>query len=174
MELAVMRFARIRLPHNPRNLKIQSKKSVKNSVLLDGRRITDKILHTPKLISGKGELYGEHCFEQFNRLQMLYADKQEEILSVPGVGAFCAVLSELSLAAEPMDGVILFSFTFTCYDGKNVSKKISEKSTYRVKQDENLWDVSYTSGVDIDKLLKLNPWIRTPWSIKEGEEVKLG
>ncbi len=42
-----------------------------------------------------------------------------------------------------------------------------------VGADENLWEIAGRYGVSPERLLELNSWIRDPFELKEGREVKL-
>ena len=46
--------------------------------------------------------------------------------------------------------------------------------SYIADTDECLWDVSYESRVEIEKLLSLNPWIKRPDEpLKKGRVIRL-
>lgn len=173
MKLAVMRFAGEELAHNPKTLRIERRRSVNNEYLLGGGCMTGSCNENPVEISGTGELYGDDCFDRFNHLVSVYRGGKPYVLALPGFGAVRAVLSKLDLSAEPKDGVIAFSFVFTEYFDGKAARKISPESVYIAKEGESLWDIAYKNDISIEELLSLNTWIRNPWVIEKGSEVRL-
>lgn len=173
MELAVMRFAGRNLPHNPKTLKAERSRGISSVSILGGKNVMKRIEEKTSKISGTGELYGKDCFEQYNELARLHFLNKADVLSVPGIGSFKAVLSDLQLLAEPKNGVISISFEFTRVDDSDAAQPISPLECHKAASGESLWDISYKYNIPIESLLALNPWIRNPWEIEVGKEVRL-
>lgn len=172
MQLAVMRFGGLSLPHNPKTLKIAKSKKISCVNLLSGESRVSGVCDDISKISGTGELYGSDCFLQYERLLRLHFQNKSEVLAIPDVGAVKAVLSDITLLAEPKNNVISIGFEFQTVNDEGLAVKISENKYCTAKKNESLWDISYRCGVAIEKLVELNPQIRNIMALSDGEEVR--
>ncbi len=173
MELAVMRFGGTSFHHNPKTLAVQYEKQLAANSLVSGKTILQRTTENPVSISGTGELYGTSCFEQWNTLLSLYAGHARGVLTVPEVGAFVAVLSQLKLSAQPVEDVLTFSFTFTVTDNPNEAATVSTEEYTVAETGETLWDIAYRTDVPIDNLVTLNPWVKSVREVDEGARVRI-
>lgn len=173
MQLAIMRFGGMNLPHNPKTLKIAKSKKISSINLLGGESKVSGISDGISKISGIGELYGEDCFMQYERLLRLHFQNKAEVLAIPEVGAFKAVLSDITLLAEPKNNVISLSFEFQAVNDDSKGEKISENKYCTALKNESLWDISYRCNTTIEKLIELNPQIRNIMELSVGEEVRI-
>lgn len=173
MNMALMRFGEISLPHNPKTLKIEHTQSISNISLLEGTQRVNGVTKELIKVKGTGELYGKKCFEQYNKLQTLFLNQKEEVLSIPEIGSVKAVLYKLELSADPKDDLLTVSFEFRQVNNSELSEKITQPEYCTARKGECLWDIAYIYKTDIERLAGLNPWIRNIWNIEEGKEVKL-
>lgn len=173
MELAVMRFGGIFLPHNPKTLKLVRGKKVKSAEFLNGGKKIVGVLDDIAKISVSAELYGEDCFSQYERLLRMYFSDEVQTLALPELGAVKAVLSKVTLLAEPINNVISVALEFQTEAGIDSAEKISISKSVIVCKGESLWDISYRCGVSVEKLIELNPQIRFIMELKEGEKVRI-
>lgn len=173
MNMALMRFGEISLPHNPKTLKIEHTQSISNINLLEGTERVNGVTKDLIKVKGTGELYGKKCFEQFNKLQKLFFRQKEEVLSIPEIGSIKAVLYKLELSAEPKDDLLTVSFEFKQVNDSGLAEKITQPDYCTARECECLWDIAYIYQTDIEKLAELNPWIRNIWDIEDGKKVRL-
>lgn len=173
MELAVMRFGGISLPHNPKTLKLVRNKRVNSVGLLNGGRRIVSILDEVSRISGTAELFGEDCFLQYEKLLRLHFSNELQTLALPELGAVRAVLSKVTLLAEPTNNVISAAFEFQTEAASDCAERISSPSSHIVCKGESLWDISYECGISVERLVELNPQIRFITDLNEGEKVRI-
>ena len=170
MKLIPMRFKGVTWRHNPRELTFESEKQINElhapyagcTVQDTGRR--------GMTVKGEGELFGDDCMEQFERLYALFQEGGSGVLAIPKLGAVYAVFEELKLKGVPKPDVLTYSFTF-----REVMERVPAEvqTAYTAAQGETLWDVSYRFDIVIDRLVALNPWVRRPDEDVGGREVAL-
>ncbi len=168
-----MRFGGISLSHNPKTLKITRSKKINSVGLVGGTVKLSNVCDNISKISGTGEIYGDDCFLSYDRLLRMCFKNKADILAVPELGAFKAVLEDIAILAEPRENFLSVSFTFRAVSAGREPEKILPEKYYTAAEGESLWDVSYKFGVTVESLVKLNPQIRKILDLKEGEEVRL-
>lgn len=169
---AVIRFGGVSLSHNPEKLTVKRKKNVAVDILLSGNIAKEKVFTEGDTIQGRGELFGEHCEEDYKLLARMCRKSTAAVLSVPRLGAFTAVLSQLSLAAEPKENYIAVEFVFTAVRGE-YHPKLTKERYYHAKQGDDLWVIAHETRSDISKLAELNPQIRNIRSLEKDSVITL-
>lgn len=172
MKLARMRFDTVTLYHNPKTLEINHTQTVTSGSLLNGVSFSGAEDNL-RIVKGKAELFGEDCFEQFNSLSELCFGKKPSLLSLPGIGTMTAVITKLHLTANPADNVLAVSFEFSEVPNSYAAQKITKPHIHVVNENESLWDVSYIHKIDIERLVELNPWLKSLWDLDTGAEVRI-
>ena len=170
MKQAPMRFKGFEWRHNPREISFKCERNVGElSFPFNGSKLSEtgrKCL----VIRGKGELFGEDCLEQFDRLVELFRDSGEGLLTLPGMKPFYAVFESVSVTGSPKPDVLGYSFVFR----ESPQKTRTTGHSFCVTRDgESLWDVSYRFGVPIDRLVELNPQIKRPDIVAKGSVIRL-
>lgn len=173
MSLALMKFGSYTFSHNPKTLVVDKSSRVTNVTLADGSPLFTNVSDGIRRVSAIAELFGKDCFEQYNSLDRMCRTGKWEVLSVPEVGSFKAVLSDIKLSAEPKADVITVSLEFTVFDDRKYASEISPRTKHTVKKGENLWDISFQYGVSLERLVELNPSLRSALEIEVGKEVRL-
>ena len=171
MKTASMRFAGCSWQYNPQTLSISGQKNIAENKIHNSDSIVQSFGRLPRSVSGEGYLCGENCFERMDKLWGLYRRKEEGTLTIPCLTAMRAVFTRLELLVEPKDDLIKYRFGFI--EVMREDKMRVPIDTHTVISGESLWDISYRYGVDIDTLMRLNPTIRHPFYLYEGEEVRL-
>lgn len=171
MRQCQMRYAGFVWRHNPYSLSFQNEK---NTVLLtppffssDVRIFSDK----PCVIKGEGELCGEDCIEQYNRLNALFSQRGEGLLSIEGVGSFYVAFVGLSMLAQPGDNILSYSFEFRRKRYDRIP--VTEEAYTQAKADETLWDIAFRCNKEVEQIIALNPQIRFFDELDEGEKVRV-
>lgn len=122
-------------------------------------------------ISGEGYLCGSDCMEQFGKLLELFKSGGEGVLAIANFTPVYAFFEGLKIIGEPKPNILKYSFAFR--ENMETSKEKSAIS-HICKGEECLWDVSYLYGIDVEKLIALNSFVRFPDEILEkGVVIKL-
>ena len=95
--------------------------------------------------------------------------RQGRGLSIENVKPFHAVFESLTLIGKPKPDVLTYRFLFR----EVMSEADNVPHTYTPGENENLWDVSYRFGIGIEALMALNPQVKRPDILTEGEVVRL-
>ena len=149
MKLIPMRFKGVTWRHNPRELTFESEKQINELHAPYAGCTVQDTGRRGMCVKGEGELFGADCLEQFRALLALFREGGSGVLSIENVKPFHAVFESLTLIGKPKPDVLTYRFLF------------------------NLWDVSYRFGIGIDALMALNPQVKRPDILTEGEVVRL-
>ena len=170
MKLVPMRFKGVEWHHNPREISFECEKTVNELQAPFGKSYIQNTGRKNMLIKGEGELYGADCTEQFARLLSLFQSGGSGVLASPKLGTVYAVFEQLRLKGYPKPDVLTYSFVFR----EVMEERVEYAPDFVVAaQGETLWDISYRFGVEIDRLVKLNPGVRRPDEDLNGREVAL-
>ncbi len=170
MKLLPMRFMGFEWHHNPREITFECKKTVNENLVPMSNSEIQETGRKNMLIKGVGELYGSDCLEQFDALLTLFKKGGTGVLSVENLEPVFAVFESVKLLGTPKEDVLTYSFVFR---EVMAEKEKAAPRRHKVENGENLWDISYKYGVVIDELVRLNPQIKRPDIVTEGEEIRL-
>lgn len=166
---ANMRFKGFDWSHNPKKLSIKNNRKTVTVSYPYSYAETEEMFKQCCVISGEGELYGEDCVKQFNRLNGLFSEKGAGVLSIGGMPSAEAYFTKLELLCEPKENVISYAFEFV---QSSSAKKAGTGVNYHiVKAEETLWDIAYIYNTAVERLLELNPSCKRPDSLSEGDRV---
>ena len=121
------------------------------------------------VVSGEGELVGEDCTEQYKAIEKLFERNRAGVLTLPGMKPFFAYFTGLSVQGSEAKGVLRYKFEFT-------RDRAGRKDTERFhicKEGESLFDIAYEYETHVEKLAALNPQLKRPDNLKEGERVRV-
>ncbi|MBR5272476.1 MAG: hypothetical protein IKU25_03665 [Clostridia bacterium] len=172
MNNANMRFKDFVWPINPAEISFSTKNTVKELNLLYGGCILQNLGRQPKIISGKGTFTGENAFFWFSELEKLFAQNTSGILLISGIAPCNATFTKLKMLGQPAKDTVQYEFVFVEDIGEIESN--STQSCYVVLScGQNLWHISNLHCVAIETLMKLNPFIPSPWEVKQGDVVRI-
>ena len=155
---------------NPQNISFECDRSVAEMKSPFGESSVQDMGRKNMKISGSGQLYGEDCAEQFERLFEVFRNSGKEVLSVPNLPSIYAVFEKLEIKGEPKPNVLEYSFVFR----EVMEKKQKTVITYfDCENGQTLWDIAYKTGVKIDELVRLNPDVKFPDENLGTRRVKL-
>lgn len=129
------------------------------------------------VITGSGYFVGEDCTDMYNKLRDKFNSGKIGVLTLPGFPPITAFFNRLVLKGEPKPDILDYEFEFIEVDegyleiaSLNESGKTSGKNIRKIiPNGETLWDLSYKYGVNVDRLVTLNPQVRRPdIPIEEG------
>lgn len=170
MKLIPMRFMGYEWHHNPREIKFECAKKVSESLVPESSAQIQETGRKNMMISGVGELYGADCQSQFEALLELFKKKGVGVLAIENLEPVFAVFENISLIGTPREDVLTYGFVFR----EVMEEKESAKPDCHIAAEgENLWDISYRYGIVIDELVRLNPQIKRPDIVAQGEVIRL-
>ena len=170
MSLSVMRFKGVQWRHNPREITFDSGKFLSEYGSPEDCSYIQSTCRKNMRIRGLGELYGTDCTEQFARLYRLFKEGGSGVLSIEGIGSIYAVFESLSVTGKPKPDILEYSFVFREMMEK---KHRSLPAEHTAENGENLWDISYRFGIPVETLLHLNPAVKRPDILEEGQVIAL-
>lgn len=170
MKLVPMRFNGFEWHHNPKEIVFECVKNINELSSPGSTAYIQDMGRKNMIVSGTGELYGEDCLEQFDRLLTLFKKGGRGVLAVPKITPIFAVFESLKIKGQPSPDILEYSFVFR----EVMEEKRTEKVNACIGQDgERLWDISYKYGVPIDTLVRLNPSVKRPDISLSGKVIKL-
>ena len=158
MKLAVMRYKGTEWEHNPQTLKITSQRSLSEQGVAGGSSVVRDFGERSRVITGSGQLAGDDCIGKFAQLVALQNQSDSGILSLPDVAPFYAFFKSVELACDPTPELITYKFEFV--EDLSRGRTDIEKRYHTASEDETLWDISYRYGVEIERLVELNPELK--------------
>ena len=170
MSLSTMRFKGEQWRHNPREITFESDKFLSEYGSPGGCSYIQSTCRKNMRIKGSGELYGADCLEQFARLYRLFKEGGSGVLSIEGIGSLYAVFESLSVTGKPKPDILEYSFVFREVMEK---KRRTLPAEHTAQNGENLWDISYRFGIPVETLLQLNPSVKRPDIIEDGQVIAL-
>ncbi len=166
-----MRFNDITLHHNPNTLHITDINNIDTTFTVSLSPFVTENGNNPTVIEGEGVFYGENAFEQYLTLKKACDRCDIGVLSLSGIYPFYALLYRLELVCTPVDDMVKYTFFFVEVPKENENSTLPYYYTLRENQD--LWDISYLFSIPIEKLIMLNPQIRSLNSVQTGDRILL-
>lgn len=168
---ANMRYEGFEWQINPMTLTIVQEQALEtentNSGFFESFGASRKI----SVYKGEGEFVGQDCTDRYKALEAHFMKHKKGVLTLPFGKPFEAYFTKLTLLCDTAPGVVKYGFEFR--RDLSASPYFGKKSLHTVREGENLYDVAYAEGVALDVLLRLNPRIRHPLRLAQGEQVKL-
>ncbi len=170
MKLVPMRFKGVEWHHNPGEISFECEKDINELRSPFGKAYIQNTGRKNMKITGTGELFGDDCLKQFDRLLALFKQGGDGILAIPQIPPIYAVFESIKIIGQPKPDVLVYSFVFR----EVMENKQSDSKYFCItKEGENLWDISYAYGIEIDSLVGLNPHIKRPDIVEDGSVVRL-
>jgi hypothetical protein len=170
MSLSTMRFKGVQWHHNPREITFDADAFVSEYGSPDGEAYIQSTGRKNMKIRGRGTLYGANCLEQFVKLYRLFREGGSGVLSVEGIGSLHAVFESLSVTGKPKPDMLEYAFVFR---EVMAEKRRGRPAEVTAANGENLWDISYRFGIAVETLLELNPDVKRPDILQEGQVIAL-
>lgn len=165
----IFTFREFQFPVNPQNLEIRENDRVRVVPLArDGHWIDERPLH-PSSVKGTGIFTGVQSPRDFERLRREFVKGGSGVLLLGGYRIMDAVFRSLTCTGRQGDSVG-YSFEFV---ETPVEKNSAEQVVHLVDEGENMWDIADKYGMQIERLMALNPSVSAPEDIRPGEEVFL-
>ncbi len=168
-----LQFRDFAFPHNPKTLQVAYSRNFKVFRPPLREAVLQHLGRDFRVVTGRGEFYGEDAFPQFLRLTKQFESEQRGVLVLPGFEPFYAWFRSLKLIGEAGTGVLEYAFEFWELPAEPVEAASLTQSRYIPAEGETLWSISAATGVSVERLLALNPYIRNPFDLTPGREVAL-
>lgn len=127
----------------------------------------------PCVVRGEGTILGDKADAEFLRMYSLFEEGKPRSLLIFGCPPIKAVISNLKRLTSPGNNFIQYEITFSEVPQRRSRTVLKCESFADVGKNQNLWDISAEREIPIEKLMELNPNIASPWSVFEGERVRL-
>ena len=189
MALTPMQYKGFVWPHNPRTYSIRYERQVAVHKVPFGRYAMQDLGLGRRVMKGEGEFFGAGAYDHFRRLASVFYSGGPGTLVHPVWQSASVYFVELTLAQEPREDYVRYTFTFweDCGKyGQGLTKKPAaaaaaaptapaqtEGAYHTMVQGETLWAVAQAWGITLGRLLELNPQIKNPNTVAAGEKVRV-
>lgn len=192
MNLSPMRFKNYIWPHNPRVYEIGFTRKMASQHVPFGRSVLSGLGMDCRVLRGEGEFVGAGAYREFQKLATVFYEESPGILVHPVWQTANAWFVELSVQQEPTEDYVRYGFTFwECYDGYR--RGLTEISSppdrsgggeasaqadggpveYTVASGDTMYQIARKSGVELSRLVALNPHIRNINLIYPGDKLRI-
>lgn len=175
-----MRYKSFTWPNNPKTYTISCERQTAVHKIPMGSFAVQDLGRTCTVLRGEGEFYGAGAYENYLRLLAVFQSDGAGALLHPMWQSAGAWFTRLSLTQEPREDYVAYSFEF-CEASQNEAGTVSDarsaadgRKRYHVMQSgQTLWHVCSSYGIEMEKLLEMNPQISNPNEVSDGERVRL-
>lgn len=184
--LAPMRYKNFVFPHNPRSYTITYERPTAVHKVPMGIYSVQDLGRTCRVMRGEGEFYGPEAYDTFKKLATVFYENGPGLLIHPVWQTSMAYFTELTLAQEPREDYVAYTFAFQegffgyaglkRLDGgqeAETAEALAADTVYTVAAGDTLWAICQRYGVSLQALLKKNPQISNPNLITVGQKVRL-
>lgn len=190
MILTPMRFKSFVWPHNPRVYSIAYDRKIAVQKIPFGRYHLQSLGQTRRVLRGEGEFVGEHAYDTFKELASVFYEETPGVLVHPVWMTTTAWFASLELRQEPRRDYVAYSFEFwEVVDGAGDTKLAArplnpggappqeageeDAQWHTVTRGDTLWELARRYGVELNRIIELNPSIRNPNLIYAGQRVRI-
>ena len=163
MTLVPMKFKGYEWKHNPCEIKFECEKTVNEHISPYEKSFVQNMGRKNRTVSGKGELCGEDCIQQFAALWKLFEEGGTGVLAIDCIDPIYAVFESLSVIGEPKPDILTYAFVFR--EDMEAVKRITPR-IHITAEGDCLWDVSYMYDIPVETLVELNK------NIKRADEMQ--
>ncbi len=170
MVLATMRFSDLEWKYNPLTLKITHELSHSKRFLPDLTEVVEDPRVRVNVITGKGELFGEDCLEQYKEIERVFRSGKKGVLTLPNRAPVYAFFTKLYAEATDAPDLVVYGFEFV----EAYTQDRADDLEYHIGNGwDSLYSIAYEYNVAVEKLVELNPWIKRPDEQLAGKKVRL-
>lgn len=165
-----MKFGDFEFPCNPRSVKTEVSKNLKQQVLIENEGAVFHISHNAAVIKCEGSFWGEGREKFADSLKILCRRAEHGWLFLPDGSCYDAYLASVSFDEDARRDCISYSAVF-------IENESGKKSGYDfgftyAENGENMFDIAHRCGKSIESLMALNDFA-TPFSVSQGDRVVL-
>ncbi len=163
----IFQFRAFRFPVNPQRLEIGEGPRVQTHALAQTGYLLLPAAGAPAVIRGSGVFTGGGAADDFRRLRAEYLSGGSGVLILGAYGSLDAVFRTLTCTGRQGDSVG-YDFEFVEFP---VTRTQASGVTHTARAGETLWEIARRYGVPVERLMALNPHLRTPGDLSPGQEV---
>ena len=185
--LSPMRFKNFVWPHNPRVYSITFERKMAVHKIPFGRHRLQSLGQTRRVLKGQGEFAGEGAYDTFKKLASVFYEETPGVLVHPVWMTTTAWFAALELRQEPRRDYVAYSFEFwetvegdgedglSGPDGAQGAGAGEDPRSrwHTVAKGDTLWEIARRYGVELGRIVELNPDIRNPSLIYVGQRVRI-
>lgn len=165
-----MKYKEYEFPANPCSVKVESKREINKTPLLDKGTAVEDICTQGVVISGSGELYGNNAAEECMYLSRLFKQNGAGWLICPCAAAMPAYFTAFSYEVSATKNSACFHFEFTqAYD---TAQYYADTDYTFAQEGENVFDIASRAGISVSRLMELNTF-ENAFAVSAGERVKI-
>ncbi|MCI8916131.1 MAG: LysM peptidoglycan-binding domain-containing protein [Oscillospiraceae bacterium] len=183
-----MRFKNFVWPHNPRVYAIAFERKMAVHKIPFGLHHLQSLGQTRRVLRGEGEFVGERAYDTLKELATVFYEETPGVLVHPVWMTTTAWFAALELRQEPKRDYVAYSFEFweteegagetrlalrALPGGEGAGTQAGEELWHTVAQGETLWGLARRYGVELERVIALNPDIRNPNLIFPGQRVRI-
>ncbi len=170
MQYMKMKYGGFEFNVNPKSFKASMNKNLtKYDTVFSEQMCVDNGRECTR-VSGEGYFIGENAADKAFELVRVYNKKGSDYLFLPNSVPVKAYFSSLDISYSSANDRVEYSFVFT--QECNTKNELQTPEFIYALKDENLFDVSNRTGVEIETLVKCND-IGNVFAIKEGDRIWL-
>lgn len=155
---------------NPKGFKLSAQKNIAKTNLPSSGFVNQELNNKGLVVTGNGSFIGKDAMEKAHLLLRLFNKKGSDFLFLPTGDVVKAYFSDMSITYSASLEKVDYTFEFV-EDGP--SKNALHSFGYTLaKENENLFDVSNRTGVEIDKLASINH-VQSIFAVSEGDKIWL-
>lgn len=165
-----MKYKDFEFEVNPQDIRLAMKKNISKQSIPYKNEKCEEINSKASIVSGKGYFVGQDAMNKAYMLSRTFNKKGSDFLFTPFCAPMKMFFTSLDVKYSACDSRVEFTFEFT-QDAPYKNAKYDFDFTV-AKKDENLFDISDRTGVDVEKIASLNDF-GDLFAVKEGDRVWL-
>lgn len=174
MSLEKMSYKDYVWEYNPSQISVDEEKNIKDIKCPYYKNVLQNFGRAKRIVKGSGEFFGENFLEKFNKLREVYLSDETGYLKLPGEEPFLASFKSLKMLGNKAEDSLSYSFEFwESIEKSGIEVASLSESYYTASKGENLWNIAYKYNTTVSELMKINPEIKRPDSLEDGQRVVL-
>lgn len=172
MKNVPIKFCDFEFSVNPQSMEIISDSKYSKTQLANQNYCIDNFLTQPSVISGIGSFVGDNANDEFISLFEIFKQGKVGTLQFSGMRPINCIMTKLNKKLESFENVVSYEFEFLEVP-RNKDNLDGQGKVYTIQDGETLWNVAVKFDISIEKIMKLNPEISSPFNVKLGDKVNI-
>lgn len=187
MNLSPLRYKSYVWPRNPKSCVLSCGRSMAVRALPFAGSAAESLGSGLKKLTGEGDFSGEGAYAEFLKLAAVFDDDSPGLLLHPAFTLPNAYFVSLTLRQKPLPDYVEYSFEFwdssmaagdaasaPAAEGASALPAAASAPLFRVAAaGDTLWSLAAECGVAVERLMALNPRLRSPDAVTAGLRLRL-